>query len=64
MDILQRVVAKYFGYSVVYYMNIADIDDEVNLLLLYFFHLILIFYLKIIKQARQRHLIKKYMDDG
>ncbi len=35
-DILRRVIADYFGYNVLYCMNITDIDDKVNLLLLNF----------------------------
>ncbi|CAF2465027.1 unnamed protein product [Rotaria sp. Silwood2] len=45
-DILHRVMADYFGYDVLYCMNVTDIDD------------------KIIKRARERHLIKSYMDDS
>jgi hypothetical protein len=29
-DILRRVIADYFGYDVLYCMNITDIDDKVN----------------------------------
>ncbi|KAF8376287.1 cars-1 [Pristionchus pacificus] len=43
-DILRRVLENYFGYRVVYAMNITDIDD------------------KIIKRARQRHLLTSYLD--
>ncbi|CAF0946334.1 unnamed protein product [Rotaria sp. Silwood1] len=45
-DILHRVMADYFGYDVLYCMNVTDVDD------------------KIIKRARERHLIKTYMDDN
>ncbi|CAF0971316.1 unnamed protein product [Rotaria sordida] len=45
-DILRRVMADYFGYDVLYCMNVTDIDD------------------KIIKRARERYLIKNYMDDS
>ncbi|GMR47883.1 hypothetical protein PMAYCL1PPCAC_18078, partial [Pristionchus mayeri] len=44
-DILRRVMQDYFGYHVVYAMNITDIDD------------------KIIKRARQRHLLTSYLDE-
>lgn len=44
-DILRRVLEDYFGYNVLYCMNVTDIDD------------------KIIKRARERYLLKKYMDD-
>ncbi|CDW56465.1 cysteinyl tRNA synthetase, cytoplasmic [Trichuris trichiura] len=42
-DILRRVLKDYFGYDVLYVMNITDIDD------------------KIIKRARQKHLLEKYL---
>ncbi|XP_055694070.1 cysteine--tRNA ligase, cytoplasmic isoform X2 [Lutzomyia longipalpis] len=42
-DILRRVLVDYFGYDVLYVMNITDIDD------------------KIIKRARQNHLLDEYL---
>ncbi|KFD67713.1 hypothetical protein M514_12893 [Trichuris suis] len=42
-DILRRVLKDYFGYDVLYVMNITDIDD------------------KIIKRARQKHLLERYL---
>nr|XP_039251784.1 cysteine--tRNA ligase, cytoplasmic-like [Styela clava] len=41
-DILRRILSDYFGYDVLYCMNVTDIDD------------------KIIKRARQNHLLKEY----
>ena len=31
-DILRRVMSDYFGYDILYCMNITDIDDKVNFL--------------------------------
>ncbi|CAF0898720.1 unnamed protein product [Adineta steineri] len=45
-DIVRRVISDYFGYDVLYCMNVTDIDD------------------KIIKRARERYLLKKYMEDS
>uniref|UniRef100_A0A1B0D7F8 Cysteine--tRNA ligase, cytoplasmic n=1 Tax=Phlebotomus papatasi TaxID=29031 RepID=A0A1B0D7F8_PHLPP len=45
-DILRRVLMDYFGYDVLYVMNITDIDD------------------KIIKRARQNHLVEEYLASG
>uniref|UniRef100_A0A6B2E990 Cysteine--tRNA ligase, cytoplasmic n=1 Tax=Phlebotomus kandelakii TaxID=1109342 RepID=A0A6B2E990_9DIPT len=45
-DILRRVLTDYFGYDVLYVMNITDIDD------------------KIIKRARQNHLVEEYLASG
>ena len=32
-DILRRVMTDYFGYNILYCMNITDIDDKVSALL-------------------------------
>jgi hypothetical protein len=45
-------------------INITNIDDEINLSLLYFYIALFFFYLKISKRAREKHLITKYMNDS
>ena len=51
----------YFGYDVLFCMNVTDIDDKVRL----FSRLpCLIFASQIIKRARERYLVQRYIDDS
>ncbi len=59
-DILRRIMSDYFGYDIHFVMNITDIDDKVNKSFFPSLPSDTSALVKIIKRARQNHLLDKF----